>query len=581
MTTDSDQEKEVKEVHDKYDNILQFINEKVQNEILPALKDKIVDKKVKLFVYILMLFVYIPMALKSHGWMGIIIVIITFFILDYLSNNYRNAKRDVSDDFEDKNAQINKTRISTKGRIILIILVVLLFYSPFFVGFHNYFVNPEITITSPRSGEVVKIDKDNTFLKISGNSKGLAGNQFLHLFILYRRTDSNKMPGEWNYDRYYMSDANPCTVYKDGSWECRIRLDEQYAEWVNGTLVIKSPNNPSNNISTNVDIVAIITKQSVGHSIHTKLETTGFRGKGSEYSWYKGPILFYSALLRKSTFHDEDYELAFENYFSCNLPKNLCDSHVTIRPLIDEYNYTEYYTNKLIINITPYNCIYRGDTITISVSSFQHLPIEGAEIYFDGKLINKKTSEDGTLFYTVNASGIYVIKATKNGFVNDTTSLEVKKPKAKFEFSNLSITPSKVESGEKVNISINKKFTVSIDVTNTGGDSGTYLAELKVSGSVVDSRNVTLDAGETEKIEFTTKIAEAGTTTIEIGTESGEITVTKTKSKTTLIAAVLIVLALLGAIGYVLISSAPEGGWTVEKLSEAIKDKFQRGGKGL
>jgi hypothetical protein len=173
-----------------------------------------------------------------------------------------------------------------------------------------------------------------------------------------------------------------------------------------------------------------------------------------------------------------------------------------------------------------------------------------------------------------------VVTATKNGFVNDTTSLEVKKPKAKFEFSNLSITPSKVESGEKVNISINKKFTVSIDVTNTGGDSGTYLAELKVSGSVVDSQNVTLDAGETEKIEFTTKIAEAGTTTIEIGTESREIVVTKAKSNTALIAAVLIVLALLGAIGYVLISSAPEGGWTVEKLSDAIKDKFQRG-KGL
>jgi len=277
-------------------------------------------------------------------------------------------------------------------------------------------------------------------------------------------------------------------------------------------------------------------------------ETGGFHGNGSNYSWYKEPILFYSALLGKSTFHDEDYELDFENYFSDNLPKHLCDSHATIRPLIDEYNYTEYYTNKLIINITPSNCIYRGDTITISVSSFQHLPIEGAEIYFNGKLINKKTSEDGTLFYTVNASGIYVVTATKNGFVNDTTSLEVKKPKA---------------------------------VTNTGGDSGTYLAELKVSGYIVDSQNVTLDAGETEKIEFTTKIAEAGTTTIEIGTESREITVTKAKSNTALIAAVLIVLALLGAIGYLLISSAPEGGWTVEKLSDAIKDKFQKGGNKL
>lgn len=144
-------------------------------------------------------------------------------------------------------------------------------------------------------------------------------------------------------------------------------------------------------------------------------------------------------------------------------------------------------------------------------------------------------------------------------------------PSAEFELADLTFPEE---------VSANKKFTVSVDVTNTGDDSGTYLAELKINDSVVDSQNVTLGAGDTEKIEFTTEIAEAGTTTIEIGTESGEITVTEAKSNTVLIAAVLIVLALLGAIGYVLISSAPEGGWTVGRLSDAIKDKFQRG-KGL
>lgn len=59
------------------------------------------------------------------------------------------------------------------------------------------------------------------------------------------------------------------------------------------------------------------------------------------------------------------------------------------------------------------------------------------------------------------------------------------------------------------------------------------------------------------------------------------IAVMVTESKTALLAAILVVLAVIGAIGYLLIDSAPEGGWTVEKLSDAIKDKFQRGGKGL
>jgi hypothetical protein len=40
-------------------------------------------------------------------------------------------------------------------------------------------------------------------------------------------------------------------------------------------------------------------------------------------------------------------------------------------------------------------------------------------------------------------------------------------------------------------------------------------------------------------------------------------------------------LAVIGAIGYILIDSSPEGGWTVERLTGAIKEKFQRGRRGL
>ncbi len=67
---------------------------------------------------------------------------------------------------------------------------------------------------------------------------------------------------------------------------------------------------------------------------------------------------------------------------------------------------------------------------------------------------------------------------------------------------------------------------------------------------------------------------------MQIGGESGEITVTASKSKTALMAVILLILAVLGGIGYVLISSTPDGGWTAEKLIEAIKDKLP-GKKGL
>jgi hypothetical protein len=210
-----------------------------------------------------------------------------------------------------------------------------------------------------------------------------------------------------------------------------------------------------------------------------------------------------------------------------------------------------------------------GEDVVIKVS-YKGDDIENASISWDGDYIGD-TDETGSLTYTAEDEGTYTVTANKDGYLEGSEEIEVAYPSAEFELADLTFPD---------NVSVNKEFTVSVDVTNTGNADGIYLAELKVNDSVVDSQNVTLDAGSTEKIEFTTKIAKAGTTTIEIGTESGEITVTKSKSNTTLIAVVLIVLALLGAIGYLLISSAPEGGWTVGRLSDAIKDKFQRG-KGL
>ena len=171
-----------------------------------------------------------------------------------------------------KNVQIKKTVRFSKGKIIKIFIILLVVYL-LYANFHTYFVDPKITITSPRSGDVVKIDKDNTFLKISGTSKGLANSQFFHLHILYRRVDSNQEPSGWHC---YPLLQDHCTVYNDGSWECRIQLDELYGKVVYPTFFVKSPTNSSNNISTNVEIVAIITKQSLMHSVFTKLETKNY-----------------------------------------------------------------------------------------------------------------------------------------------------------------------------------------------------------------------------------------------------------------------------------------------------------------
>lgn len=63
-----------------------------------------------------------------------------------------------------------------------------------------------------------------------------------------------------------------------------------------------------------------------------------------------------------------------------------------------------------------------------------------------------------------------------------------------FSVSDLTIVPTEVESGELV--------TISVKVTNNGNATGIYTVVLRVNSIEVDSKNVTLLAGETKIVEF-------------------------------------------------------------------------------
>ena len=80
---------------------------------------------------------------------------------------------------------------------------------------------------------------------------------------------------------------------------------------------------------------------------------------------------------------------------------------------------------------------------------------------------------------------------------------------AEFEVSSLTVTPSEVVAGESV--------TVMVDIENVGGLEGTYTATLTVDKKVVDTKDITLDAGATEQVSFTSSLESAGTHTIELG----------------------------------------------------------------
>ncbi len=82
-------------------------------------------------------------------------------------------------------------------------------------------------------------------------------------------------------------------------------------------------------------------------------------------------------------------------------------------------------------------------------------------------------------------------------------------PVAEFTASDLSISPSEVGVGEEV--------TISVLVTNSGDLSGTYELILRIDDAVVATEDVTLDAGGSQTVTFTTSKDVAGTYSVKVG----------------------------------------------------------------
>ncbi len=90
---------------------------------------------------------------------------------------------------------------------------------------------------------------------------------------------------------------------------------------------------------------------------------------------------------------------------------------------------------------------------------------------------------------------------------------------AKFSVSSLTVSPTAVETGGQV--------TISILVSNTGDQQGSYDVQLKIDGQAVETLSITLTGGDSQTVTFTTTQDTAGTYSVTIATESGSFTVTK------------------------------------------------------
>jgi hypothetical protein len=96
---------------------------------------------------------------------------------------------------------------------------------------------------------------------------------------------------------------------------------------------------------------------------------------------------------------------------------------------------------------------------------------------------------------------------------------------ADFAASALTISPTEVNVGESVSISVN--------IANTGDLAGSYDATLKINNIVVETKQVTLAGHASQDVLFTTSRDAAGSYAVSINTLSGTITVKAVPAPTT------------------------------------------------
>jgi len=130
--------------------------------------------------------------------------------------------------------------------------------------------------------------------------------------------------------------------------------------------------------------------------------------------------------------------------------------------------------------------------------------------YHDGSWEELETT------YTGEDDGQYTFEATTPGF--SVFAITEKQP-------DMSVTSATLE---RSSVSVGDTVGVTAEVTNDGNGQGTYTAELIVDGEVVDTKEVTVGAGETTTVTFSYEASESGDHSVAVGEMSaGTLTVTE------------------------------------------------------
>ena len=142
------------------------------------------------------------------------------------------------------------------------------------------------------------------------------------------------------------------------------------------------------------------------------------------------------------------------------------------------------------------------------------LKVSGAEV--ESEIVTLDAGDDTTLTWTVTETtpGTYTVDVNGD---TATFTVEALPTPADIETSNLTVTPASIQAGDDV--------TVTVDVENSGEESGSYTVEVELDGTVEDSETVTLSGGASTTVTFTVTSETEGAHTVEVDSLSDSFTV--------------------------------------------------------
>jgi hypothetical protein len=186
-----------------------------------------------------------------------------------------------------------------------------------------------------------------------------------------------------------------------------------------------------------------------------------------------------------------------------------------------------------VFNITPAGAEFDRDILlTLGLNQTQ-LPanasnvtmayyddVNGAWVPLDYEAGGPNAVAELTLSAPINHFSIYGVLA----------ELAPTPPPAHFTSSGLSIVPSVKKIWEPVTFvtKTGESVTITANVANDGGQSGTYTVELKLNGETVDTKTVTLGAGQSQQVKFTQSGLDYGQYEVNVAGLSDTFTTSRT-----------------------------------------------------